>query len=1283
MKILNLIIVIVLFFNNYSFSKMPPPGTGTANVPANILIMLDNSGSMAWDLNGYERYAGSGKVQYPIDIKRDSNGDLYVLTAQRKIIVLGSDGTFKRELMGYANTRNCMKINYAYKFDLYDDKLYVYDAYDGMIKIINKNNNSCQGVINSVGQWRDYNWGIEVTSNYIFAGYSGFIDIYNRNTLSKITRSTPYMLEGRTTMYNGLRDITVNSAGTKMLVSLQEVVCEHNLNGYVISNKTFSSCKQIGIQRSEYEFRGSVFKNDRGGINRPVAAEYDSSGNIYVAQAVPTYMVQKFNSSGNYITKYGSQNNPWLFFYGMEVGSNNKIYIGDYTSSGTIYELSTNISLLSSFKVEVPSRLDIAKKVIKKIVSNSELTRGANFGLMEWGHPTRVIRSYSMMNNPYQGWRYNYYGTRMLVRITSDGARQIYNVIDNVKAGGGTYLDYAMNLALAEYTGSNSPIIKGADCQKNYLIVISDGDWANANNVNNLAKAMAGRDPSIKTFVVGFAVGGNKPNYTNLATAGGTVTPLYAENEDQLLEKLTDAIKQITASTLTFTTPAVMAEVNKGDYVYQSTFEYDPYKQWKGHLKKIPILDNGTLGTAIWDAADKLNIKASSTRKIWTVGTSISGLNNFTTSNRSDLKSLLFTDPNISDSEVDKLINFIRGDDSYDEDKDGNTTESRHKLADIYHSNPIIVGPPDSSISYDNTYQEAYYRSINNYSSFQNGNSCGINCNIRKEIVLAGSNGGMLHAFDTSNGEELWSFIPPSVIGKLKNVISSKLNSSNAIYAVDGSPIVKDIFYDNTPNDGVNNPQWRTIILTGLGEGGYSYFALDITNPTNPSHLFTIENDPFNKVINFWDANGVVNKYSYNLGIIDADRDYRRLGEATSTPRIIKIKVNNSNNQLIDKWVAVFGAGYNGATNPEYGSAVFVMDLENEGKLLKTININDQIPRSSRSIEWSSPNNNTQTTWNLASLGLSSYDSSIYTLKLSGSAGIDYSYNYNENGTIRSNINIVFDSPPPSNNIFRIDVVDKNDIVNSVPTDLLVITADSTSKANYNGAMVYAADLEGKITKINLTDKGNLYESTLLFDADSTTSNGRYIYQNIEATINKDNYLWLYFGTGDTHKIQDNTLEIKNRLYGIKDKDFPEFKLISQVGTISKCKTVGLGCPTIEDLGWYVELEKARKLTGMPTVQGDVVYFPLYEPNNSNICSYGDAWLYALNSECGNSLYSKKIGTGVLTKVVTNKSKIIIGISGKLTEGTDFNSQGNLLIGNAVGKAPVQEGIQVETWRQN
>ena len=114
---------------------------------------------------------------------------------------------------------------------------------------------------------------------------------------------------------------------------------------------------------------------------------------------------------------------------------------------------------------------------------------------------------------------------------------------------------------------------------------------------------------------------------------------------------------------------------------------------------------------------------------------------------------------------------------------------------------------------------------------------------IEKQLFLAGGNDGMLHAFDSSNGNELWAFIPPSIIPNLRNVISSKSNSSNSIYGVDGSPVVKDIYYDN---------KWRTVVIAGLGRGGHSYFALDITDVDNPTHLFTFENDPSQKIVQYW-----------------------------------------------------------------------------------------------------------------------------------------------------------------------------------------------------------------------------------------------------------------------------------------------------------------------------------------------------------------------------------------------------------------------------------------------
>ena len=38
----------ILFFVTVGSAKSPPPGTGITDIKANILIMLDKSGSMGW-----------------------------------------------------------------------------------------------------------------------------------------------------------------------------------------------------------------------------------------------------------------------------------------------------------------------------------------------------------------------------------------------------------------------------------------------------------------------------------------------------------------------------------------------------------------------------------------------------------------------------------------------------------------------------------------------------------------------------------------------------------------------------------------------------------------------------------------------------------------------------------------------------------------------------------------------------------------------------------------------------------------------------------------------------------------------------------------------------------------------------------------------------------------------------------------------------------------------------------------------------------------------------------
>jgi type IV pilus assembly protein PilY1 len=227
----------------------------------------------------------------------------------------------------------------------------------------------------------------------------------------------------------------------------------------------------------------------------------------------------------------------------------------------------------------------------------------------------------------------------------------------------------------------------------------------------------------------------------------------------------------------------------------------------------------------------------------------------------------------LSSSDRDGIIDFIRGIDVLDEDLDLDVTEQRSwKLGDIFHSSPVLVTPPflpSADASYV-TFKQA---------------AAG-----RPTVLLAGANDGMLHAFRESDGEELWGFIPPDLLGNLKDLV---VRAGPHEFYVDSSPIAADVKISGV---------WKTIALFGERRGGKNYHALDITDTANPIYLW-----------NFTDA---------------------KIQETWSEPAIGRIKMDDGT----EKFVAFFGGGYYTAENNSAGKAFFVLDLATGKKLWEYYN---------------------------------------------------------------------------------------------------------------------------------------------------------------------------------------------------------------------------------------------------------------------------------------------------------------------------------------------------------
>jgi len=103
----------------------------------------------------------------------------------------------------------------------------------------------------------------------------------------------------------------------------------------------------------------------------------------------------------------------------------------------------------------------------------------------------------------------------------------------------------------------------------------------------------------------------------------------------------------------------------------------------------------------------------------------------------------------------------------------------------------------------------------------------------RPGMLYVGANDGVLHAIDAATGAERWAYVPTEVLPKLYTLADKEYPTKHE-YFVNASPVIADIKIGST---------WRTILVSGLGQGGRAYFALDVTDPLNPKALWEFKDN--------------------------------------------------------------------------------------------------------------------------------------------------------------------------------------------------------------------------------------------------------------------------------------------------------------------------------------------------------------------------------------------------------------------------------------------------------
>ena len=412
--------------------------------------------------------------------------------------------------------------------------------------------------------------------------------------------------------------------------------------------------------------------------------------------------------------------------------------------------------------------------------------------------------------------------------------------------------------------------------------------------------ALIGRQTVI-THTIGFTI--DLPILEETARVSGGQY-LLADDTDSLLVALRDIVSQVDERALSYTAPAVSVNTfnrtRNLNNVYLTMFGARGAAHWPGNLKAYRI-SGGRITDALGaDAVDPdTGFFFPTARSFWTTGqadgndvlmggaanqlpdpasrrlftnngfdSTLSGASNaISTGNMAR-----YTDADFgltgTGTTMDQVIRWMRGEDVKDEDGDPTTTV-RYAMGDPLHSRP-------AAIVYGGTQQSP------------------------ESVIYTATNDGYLHAVDSTNGEELWAYVPKELLPRMARLYDDP-EMKYKLYGIDGDivPVVRDV-----DNDGAIEPVDGDFayILFGMRRGGMTYRMLNVTDRNNP--------------------------------VLVWERVLNEGGQSWSAPVVTRMDITGSGQSAL-KAVVVLGGGYDGvhdtpAFNPTpdgIGAGIHVLDL--------------------------------------------------------------------------------------------------------------------------------------------------------------------------------------------------------------------------------------------------------------------------------------------------------------------------------------------------------------------
>jgi type IV pilus assembly protein PilY1 len=675
-----------------------------------------------------------------------------------------------------------------------------------------------------------------------------------------------------------------------------------------------------------------IMFDNSGSMNDPI------TGAIYDKTVTYPYVVTEYPNRVYYRTTGGNWNTyrddvSLIICPAVQTALTNEgFYTGKIKFSTSDCGTSNNVNLqlgnyLNYMQItggsQTQPKLGLAKGIIQSFVNTTD---GVRFG--------------AMIFNNNEGGRL----LREIRDMTSNNRADLHGAIGGLTADTWTPLAETLYEAGLYFKGADSYFNPGTKytspvqyyCQRNYVIVITDGESTNDRNpilgtvigdrngdkrepgmaneepyvdegsdyLDDVAKYLHDTDlrsdlqkiQNVTTYTIGFTV--NSPLLERTATYGGGKF-FFCNNAQEFIIAFQKIIDDILSKSTSYVAPVVpisqMEKTSAGDRMYLAMFKPTMKSFWKGNLKKYGIATENSGGKSIGDvldatgglAMDAENKIKDSAKSYWSSAADggeveLGGVGEvlLRRSSARNIYTYLATNVNLTDSS-----------NAFTLSNSGITPAKLGLAANDDAGRDSVINFIHGLDAYDENGN--WIRSEKRdwiLGAFVHSRPFVLHYGSGQSVVFAGANDGMLHAFDDASGEELWAFIPPNLLPNLKN-----LNGETLEFFVDGSPKI----YTERDHDGALQ---KAILIFGLRRGGDRYIALDVTSRLSPKLLWEIS---------------------------PSTAGYGELGQTWSAPQLGKIQYGAG-----EKWVAFISGGYDPnqdnlpATAPDAkGRGIYVADI--------------------------------------------------------------------------------------------------------------------------------------------------------------------------------------------------------------------------------------------------------------------------------------------------------------------------------------------------------------------